>query len=145
VWPRLLRLLRQYPSAVVAFVDDDGYPASFRCHPVPDEAGEVLVLVPPAGVTPQEGRGGLLCHSHDERLWRLRSFIAGGALEVRDDRWVLVPDRLTPGMGHGGPLAMVRMVRRGRRTAAAYLARRGWEAPAVEWERLAEVKRQVVG
>jgi hypothetical protein len=68
VWPRLLRLLRQYPSAVVAFVDDDGYPASFRCHPVPDEAGEVLVLVPPAGVTPQEGRGGLLCHSHDERL-----------------------------------------------------------------------------
>jgi hypothetical protein len=145
VWRRLLRLLRQYPSAVVTFVDEDGYPASFRCRPLPVDAAEALIVVPPTDVHPRAGRGGLLCHSHDERLWRLRSFIVGGALEMHGDHWVLVPDRMTVGMGHGGPMALIRMVRRGRRTAAAYLDRRGWETPEVAWERLAEIKRQVVG
>jgi hypothetical protein len=143
MWSRLVRLLSQYPSAVIAFVDDDGFPTSFRCHPVPDAAEEVLILDPPPGMTPCAGRGGLLCHRHNEQLWGLRSFIAGGVLEERGGRWVLVPDRLTLGMGHGGPLAVVRMIRRGRRTSAAYLARRGWERPEIEWERLAAIKDQV--
>jgi hypothetical protein len=145
MWSELLRLLAQYPSAVVSFVDGEGSPTSFRCHPVPDTAEEVLVVDPPSEMTPRAGRAGLLCHRHNEQLWGLRSFIAGGVLAERDGRWVLVPDRMTIGMGHGGPLALVRMIRRGRRTSAAYLARRGWERPEIEWERLAAIKHDVFG
>lgn len=145
MWPELVRLLRRYPSAVVTFVADDGYPVSFRCRPTVDAAGRRLVIEPPVDVQLRAGRAGLSCHSHDEELWRLRSFIAAGVLEPDGDRWVLLPDRLSTGMGHGGLVAQIRMVRRGSRTADAYLARRGWERPAVDWATFNRIKREVFG
>jgi hypothetical protein len=145
MWRELGRLLARYPSAIVTFVGDDGYPISFRCRPRADDAARILVIDPPAGVRPRPGRAGLLCHRHNDELWKLRSFHAAGVLEARDGRWVLAPDRLTIGMGHGGPVAQLRMVRRGQRTAAAYLARRGWERPPIDWHRFDRIKREVFG
>jgi hypothetical protein len=145
VWRRLTRLLAKYPSAVLTFVAEDGYPVSFRCRPRVDPTGEVLVIEPPPSIRLREGRVGLLCHSHNEELWKLRSFHVRAALERRADRWVVVPERLTLGMGHGGLLAKVRLIRDGKRTAAAYLARRGWEEPPIDWHGFKEMKQDVFG
>lgn len=145
MWRRIVRLLAHYPSAVVAFVDEEGRPTSFRCRPVPNAASRALVVAPPSDLRLREGRAGLLCHRHNAQLWRLKSFHVGGTLLERDGRWVLVPDRLTIGLGHGGPVSQLRLVRRGQRTAAAYLARRGWERPAIDWHRFDHIKREVFG
>jgi hypothetical protein len=145
VWRRLRRHLARYPSAVVSSVGVDGYPVSFRCRPRPDRTTRTLVLdaVPP-GLDLREGRAGLLCHRHNEALWRLRSFIARGELVRDGDGWVFVPDGFTPGMGLD-PLSMVRMIRNGQRTATAYLERRGWERPPIDWGAIEELKREVFG
>jgi hypothetical protein len=145
MWRSLTRLLAQYNSAVVTLVGADGYPVSFRCRPTVDLVDRVLLIDPPASAPVQAGRVGMLCHSHNERLWKLRSFHVRGALVPRGDRWALVPERLTLGMGHGGPRAQIRLVRTGKRTAAAYLERRGWEAPPIDWHRFDDIKREVFG
>jgi hypothetical protein len=143
VWHEISRLLSTYSSAVVTVVAPDGYPISFRCTPDIDHAGEVLRIDPPPAVLLRAGRAGLLCHRHDERLWRLHSFHVAGSLERRDASWVLRPDRLTVGLGHGGLVHQLRVIRSAQRTAAAYLARRGWERPPIDWRRLKALKREV--
>lgn len=51
---------------------------------------------------------------------------------------------LTPGMTLN-PIKLIRMMRQGDRTAKAYLARRGWQRPKMDWEMIKRLKREVHG
>jgi hypothetical protein len=138
----LERDLATYETAVVTWIDTAGYPFSARCRTEPDRAAGAIVLDLPAAVPVRPSAAGLLCHSHDEKLWHLRSFILKGTLDDRDGTWLFVPHRRTDGAGYGGLRGYVRFVRRGRRTAAAYLRARGLPPPRIDWTRMRALKRR---
>ncbi|MDP8958415.1 MAG: hypothetical protein M3N51_04270 [Actinomycetota bacterium] len=129
-----------FPSAVLTFVDESGYPFSLRVRVEP--AGEEVRVVVPEGVEVRPGPAGLLCHSHDEELWNQKSFSARGRLS-RSEGWLFSPERHVEGLGKGGWVRLVRLMLQGRRRAEAYLAARGLERPAIAWEELDAVKREV--
>ena len=85
MWPELLRRLPRFPSAVLTGLDASGRPVSVRCQPTPDQQAQVLRVAIPDGLELAPGPAGLLCHHHDEQLWRLNSFLVRGGLE-RDDQ-----------------------------------------------------------
>ena len=58
---------------------------SVRCHPQVDEAEHVLRVHLPADIQIAPGPAGLLCHSHDEKLWHLKIFALQGMLEHQED------------------------------------------------------------
>lgn len=146
MWNDLLKHLPDFTSAVLTFVDAEGYPFSLRCQPQTDTPNRILRLKLPEYVNIQPGRAGLLCHRHDERLWNLKSFIVRGSLERDPQGWLFRPRQFTPGAGIGGMVAMVKFMLEGRRTAQRYLERRGMKPPAIPWEKIdalwAEVKRE---
>jgi hypothetical protein len=87
----------------------------------------------PDGETLRPGPASLLCHSHDEQLWNLRSFAAVGDLRPDGDRWIFTPTRFVPGGAPAGPLGMIRVVRQLRAAAAKYLRARGLGRPTIPW------------
>jgi hypothetical protein len=145
MWDALERDLATFPSAVVTWVDDAGYPFSARCQARPERAEGVITLDLSANLPVRPSPAGLLCHAHDERLWHLRSFIVKGSLERRDTGWVLLPEQRAEGAGYGGLRGQVRFIRRGRRTAAAYLRARGLPPPRIDWRAFKELKRRATG
>lgn len=143
-WPALLRQLAQYPSAVVTGLDAQGYPFSVRCAPQPDAASRTLRLDLPPDAPIQAGPAGLLCHSHDDRLWNQTSFGLRGTL-ARDERgWLIEPHKLIPGI-RPDPVALFKFILSCRRNAAEYLARRGLARPPIPWADIIAVKRQALG
>ncbi len=144
MWDELVKQLTDFDSAVLAGVDDSGYPFSFRCKLMPD--APVLRVWVPDYARLQPGPAALLCHRHDEWLWNLKSFIVRGALEQGAQGWLLRPQQFTPGAGIGGLLGMVKFVRDGRRSAQQYLNKRGLARPRIEWDEIHaiwhEIKRE---
>lgn len=138
MWDELPRLLADFPSVVLTGLDNQDLPASVRVTPAVDHAARTLHGPLAPGLTLRPGPGSLLCHSHDDTLWSLRSILVRGTLELGGDRWTLHPSTLTRGQGFGGPLGDARTFLAARRRAAAYLARRGLTAPPIPWE---EVRR----
>jgi hypothetical protein len=136
MWPELVRDLARFPDAVLTGLDGRGYPLSVRCRPLPDHGRRLLRWARPPGVELVDGPASLLCHSHDERLGRLRSFAVRGELRGEDDEWVFTPRALVPGLGMAGPLGDLRVFVDARRRAARYLRRRGLARPRVRWARL---------
>lgn len=136
MWAELVRNLKAYPSAVLTGLDVDGYPFSVRCVPQPDPSQEVLLVQIPPQAAIQPGPAGLLCHSHDEQIWNLKSFGVHGTLEQQGNSWVFKPRRLIAGMGSGGLLGTVKQIFAPRRTAQQYLERRGLPRPKVDWDRM---------
>jgi hypothetical protein len=127
-----VRQLPGYRSAVLATVDEHNAPYLLRVRPeVDSDSGTFLLDVPP-GAQPRSGPASMLCHSHDAKLWSLRSFIVVGHLEERDGRWALTCHRYVPGMSRN-PLRAVAMVRRCRRTSRDYLQRRQLSTLSVMW------------
>ncbi len=145
MWAEIARYVPTFGDAVLSARDGVGYPYSLRCAPRLDAAGQIVRLAVPRGVDLRPGPASLLCHSHDERLWRLRSCNVRGTLERDEQGWLLRPSRFIPGGGTGGVLATLRLVRNLRRTAARYLATRGLPAPTVPWERIKEAKATAAG
>jgi hypothetical protein len=145
MWAELVKYLPTFRSAVLSGTDAAGYPLSVRCTPRLDHAARVLRVAVPPGVELRPGPAGLLCHSHDERLWNLRSFNVRGVLERDGEGWVLRPVTFISGGGIGGPLAALRALRDMRRTAARYLARRGLATPAIPWEQINAAKAEATG
>lgn len=126
------RQLPGYRSAVLATTDEHGTPCLIRLRPEVDaDSGAFLLDVPP-DAHPRPGPASMLCHSHDAKLWSLKSFVVVGNLEERDGRWALICHRYVPGMS-SNPLRAVAMVRRCRRTARDYLQRRQLSPPSVMW------------
>jgi hypothetical protein len=95
----------------------------------------------PDGAEPlSAGAASLLCHSHDDDLWNLRSMVTVGRLVPRDGGLTFVPSRFVPGAGTE-PLTLLRMIRQNRRTARTYLERRQQPRPRIPWHEYAAVKR----
>ena len=90
MWAEITKHLYQFESAVLSGLDEEGYPFSVRCRPYPDTSGpEVLTVWLPPGTPIRPGPASLLCHSHDENLWNLKSFLVRGVLEKRRRRMEL--------------------------------------------------------
>jgi hypothetical protein len=136
MWREIEKHLPEFPSAVITGVDPVGFPVSARCRPQVDAAERVLRVQLPPGADFQPGPAGLLCHTHDERLWNLKSFLVRGVLERDAQGWRLRPRQFIPGMGIGGLMSYARFVRQGRRNAQRYLEQRGWPRPRVPWGEL---------
>jgi hypothetical protein len=141
MWPELTAALARFPDAVLTACDTDGYPASGRCRPRPDPVAQVLRIDPIAGLDLGAGPASLLCHSHNQHLWALRSFIAHGALTHTDNDtdvagWEFTPTRLSMGTGMAGPIGDLRGFLAARRRAARYLTGHGLARPAIPWARL---------
>jgi hypothetical protein len=85
----------------------------------PGAAGRLRLFVPPEDQL-RSGPASLLAHSHDERLWSLRSVVVVGEL-FDADGWTFRPERIVRGAGSASPLAVVREIGRLRASAGAYL------------------------
>lgn len=88
----------------------------------------------PPGAPVQPGPAGLLCHSHDEKLWNLRSLLVQGRLEKDEDGWVFVPMRFIPGEGLHGKMSLLITLYHARRNTRRYLAKRGLPRPNIPWK-----------
>jgi hypothetical protein len=136
MWPELVRELARFPDGVLTGRDTDGYPVSVRCRPRPDHVHRLLRCRRPCGIELVDGRASLLCHSHDERLWALRSFLIRGELSTGSGEWIFTPLVLVPGQGLAGPVGDLRSFVAARRRAGRYLGRRRLARPQVPWSRL---------
>ncbi|MFQ1002655.1 pyridoxamine 5'-phosphate oxidase family protein [Modestobacter sp. SSW1-42] len=126
------RELRRYPSAVLSWPDERGVPRSTRVvvHDL-TSSGALLLGTGPDELL-REGPASILCHAHDERLGRLRSFSAVGRLTREEAGWSLTVERYVPGASTN-PVTAVAFLRRCRATAGRYLAARGLPRPEVDW------------
>src|SRR5437868_2564753 len=140
MWAEIRRYLRTYPSAVLTGLDARGRPFSIRCRPEVDEAAHVLRIAVPATAYLVVGPAGILCHSHNLFLWRLRSFLVRGSIELADGAYEFRPVRFIPGIGVGGVLGMIRFATSKRRTAKHYLDRRGLTRPRIPWAQLRAIQ-----
>lgn len=139
MWDDLVRSLGDYPTAVLTAIDATGYPFSIRLVPQPDPARQVLAVLLPEYVHAQTGPAGLLCHFHDDLLWKQTNFAAYGELEPDDESWIFRPVRVIEGAGAGNSL-LPQM--RFRKSAKRYVGRHGMEWPAVPWDRLKTLYRR---
>jgi hypothetical protein len=143
MWPEIQRYLREYPSAVLSGIDSSGYPFSIRCQPLPDQTEEVLRIARLPTVDLAEGPASLLCHSHNLFLWKLRSFVVRGSLEVADGSYLFRPARFVPGIGVGGVPGMIRFATSKRQAANRYLSHRNLARPTIPWQQLKAIQREV--
>ncbi len=142
MWDEIVRLLPRFESAVLTGVDADGYPYSVRCKPAVDSSARLLRVQLPTYSPIQAGSASLLCHSHDENLWNLRSFLVRGNLSREEGDWVFQPQRYVPGAGVEGIRGMARFVTGSRRNAKRYLQKRGLSRPRIPWKAINEIKAQ---
>lgn len=143
-WTTLATRLPEFPSAVLTGIDGQGYPYSVRCQPVMEPASRTLAIQMPPGAFIQPGPVSLLCHRHDEHLWRQRSFLVRGTLarqQTSGTGWAFTPREFVEGIGSGGMLEMVSFVIRSRRAASSYLARRGLPRPSIPLDDVLAAKR----
>lgn len=143
MWDELVRLLPSFESAVLTGLDAEGYPYSVRCKPWTDSSERVLKVRLPAYASVQVGPASLLCHSHDENLWNLRSFLVRGTLVREGSEWTFEPQRYVPGAGVEGLIGMVNFVTGSRRNTNRYLKKRGLSRPRIPWKAINEIKAQV--
>lgn len=136
MWPQIEKYLPEFASAVLTGVDHTGAPYSVRCRPVLRAAEQVVQIALPPAAPLQSGPACLLCHTHNARLWNLKSLVVRGQLEqpAGDAAWVFRPESFLPGMGIGGWRSYVHFVRHGRAATRAYFARRGQPTPKVDFE-----------
>jgi len=141
MWADIVKRLPRFASAVLTGLDNSGDPVSIRCQPTLDHQAHALRIAVPPGMEMVRGPAGLLCHQHDEQLWKLNSFLLRGTLERTGQEWVFRPRQFVPGMDTT-PLNNLRLLRRGRRTARRYLAARGLQRPTIPWDHYAQLKDQ---
>jgi hypothetical protein len=133
-----LRQLVTFPSAVLGTTTPDGAPVLRRIH-VTGATGDALVLDVPPDDDLRPGPASLLAHSHDEKLWSLRSLGVVGEL-VAGPTWTFRPDRIIGDSGRATPLAIIRQLRSLRGTAQGYLDRRSLVRPEIPWADLKGIK-----
>ena len=137
---RLVAELATYPSAVLNGRDADGYPYSVRCHPQPDAATRALRIADAAAPL-TDGPASLLCHEHDDHLWRQRSVLTRGRLSRDGADWRFTPGRVIPGISQN-PLALGRFFLHARGVAADYLTKRKLARPVIPWDEIIRIKRE---
>lgn len=142
MWAKLSRWLASFDEAIVVAIDPNGFPVATRCRAVADPAHEVLALTPEQGQHLRPGPAGLLCHSHDARIWDLRSFHVHGQLRRDGDAWTFAPTRLIHGSGLAGLRGDLSLALGAQREAVRYLARRGLSAPRIDWQEIDAGRRE---
>lgn len=98
-----------------------------------------------SGLDLQPGPASILCHSHNLFLWKLRSFLVRGSLEMVAGSYVFRPARFVPGIGVGGLAGMVRFAVSKRQAAKRYLLDRGLVRPTVPWDQLRRIQADARG
>lgn len=139
MWDSLKRQGGAFTSAVLNGRDADGYPASVRTAFTFDDAQQAVRVTVPAEAALQAGVASLLFHSHDEQLWDQQIVLVRGELVRAADGWLFRPLTFSLDNAAGG-LAMLRLMLKLRKTAGAYLKKRGVARPAVPWARLNALK-----
>ncbi len=133
MWASAARWIGKFEEGVVNALDERGYPLSVRQTSLPyDGATGRMRVVIPENLGAQEGRASLLCHTHDEKLWNLRSILLHGRLERESGAWVFVTTSFTPP-------SVLQMLRNVRKAATKYLADRGLPTPEVNYEAVARL------
>ena len=138
------RRLAEFDDAVLTVSDAEGYHYGGGCRPQLDRATARLELdLGPAGAALAPGPASLLCHEHDEELWNQKAFLVRGRLDRGDGGgWAFEPERFVPGVGVGGARGMARFLIGARRSAGAYLRRRGLARPRVPWHELGAIEER---
>ena len=145
MWAEITKYLYQFESAVLSGLDEAGYPFSVRCRPYPDASGvEVLRVWLPPDTPLRPGPASLLCHTHDENLWNLKSFLVRGVLVKDAGGWSFEPGKFIPGIGIGGLPAKIRFLAGSRRRARRYLRKRGLARPRILWDEINAAKREAL-
>jgi len=145
MWAEVTEYLYQFESAVLSGLDEAGYPSSVRSRPYPDASGaEVLRVWLPPNTALRPGPASLLCHSHDENLWNLKSFLVRGVLNKDAAGWSFEPVQFIPGAGIGGLPAMIRFFTGSRRNAGRYLKKRGLARPRFPWDEIKAAKNEAL-
>lgn len=134
MWDDIVKNLAKFPNAVLTGTDAGGYPYSVRCMPQIDPSQKLLRLENMGDLPIQAGLASLLCHSHDELLWDLKSFMVRGNLQQDEQGWIFQPTQFIPGSGIGGPLEPMKFILQMRRSARQYLEKRGLARPQVQWQ-----------
>ncbi|MEO8607212.1 MAG: hypothetical protein ABI690_04990 [Chloroflexota bacterium] len=130
-------ILEAYPSAVISLVGTDGYPLSLRCNPVVDKTQGVLKIQLPDNLPLAAGDASLLCHSHNEELFDLRSVTIEGRLEKMGDIWQFRATKLTQVMGRSKFLEFIQdVILKPRRNTKRYLEKAHLPRPSIDWARL---------
>lgn len=136
---KLKDYLDSFHDAVLTGIDAQGYPVSVRCQPQFDGTNDVLRIHLPADLPMLPGAANILCHSHDEKLWKLKNFVLQGTLERQEDSILFRVQRLLPGMNVAGAPGPLTTIIRGKRTMKQILQKRGLAQPPIPWERLKQL------
>ncbi len=132
VWhERIDELGRDYPTAVISFVGEDGFPFALRTRMQADaDARLVWIDGDPVGAPMEAGLACITAHAHSPDFTWQRNFQVRGDLVDVDGRWALAPHKLVGGfeLPPGSALARYRLnakkISRYRRIAKGELARR---------------------
>ena len=133
--------LRAFRDAVLTAMDPAGYPVSMRCRPSPSPAEAALRMSAPGWFDGVPGPATLMCHTHNDELWKLQGFFVRGELERDGEEFVFRPALFRRSIG-GTPLDALRLVRLTRKAAHSYLKRHHLERPQVPWQRVEAAKKQ---
>jgi hypothetical protein len=133
----LAAILEEYPSAVISLVGDDGYPLSLRCNLILNHADAIFNIQLPANLPLADGEASLLCHSHNEQLFDLRSVTIEGRLEKTGDMWQFHATKMTQVMGRSKFLEFIQdVIIKPRRNTKKYLRKANLPRPKISWARL---------
>jgi hypothetical protein len=141
MWDNIVKQFSGFQTAVITGVDAAGYPASARCKPLLEAATQTIRVALPLDAMIEPGPAGMLCHKHDQFLWRQESFIVRGVLARDEQGWVFRPKQLIPGI-HPSPISLMRFLATSRRKAKQYLAARRLPRPNIPWDAINAVKAQ---
>jgi hypothetical protein len=139
VWAEAAKWLNKFDEAVLTVLDADGYPLSVRVNPrAYDGATGELPTTLPAEPRAAEGPADLLCHYHDEKMWKIKAIQIRGRIAKRDGAWMFQ----STGFDAPPKLAFLSFVKGARTSAQKYLDRRGLQRPAVNWAAVKEIQRR---
>lgn len=140
MWAEAAKWLGKFDEAVLTALDTDGYPVSVRVETrTYDGATGQLPATLPDVLRAAEGPANLLCHYHDEKMWKLKAIQVRGRLEKRDGGW----DFVSTSFEAPSKLALLSFLKGIRTSAQKYLDKRGLERPEVNWVAVNEIKRRV--
>lgn len=142
MWSRIVKQLGQFPTAVLTGLDADRFPTSLRCSPTPDHERRVLRITLPPSAAVRPGPASIVCHSHDEQLWKLKSFLIRGRLDRDTEGWLFIPSKFVPGVGMAGPWSLLKSMLQCRRVTKRYLTRRNEPRPKIPWAQLRALRRE---
>jgi len=139
VWTEAAKWLGKFDEAVMTMLDSDGYPVSVRVDSRSYDAatGELPATLPGA-LHIVDGPANLLCHYHDEKLWKLNAISIKGRLENRNGSWVFA----STAFNAPSKLALLSFIKGVRTAAQKYLDKRGLDRPDVDWAAVKEVQRR---